>query len=128
MAGHVVDPDRGQAAHQGQGLGKGETDQQRADQARSLGGGDQVDVVQGEVRLGQGLVDHRADHLDVPPRGQLGHDAAEAGMDLVLTAHHRGKHAQIAVDHGGRGVVAGGFYGQDAHAPSVAISGAEWYQ
>ncbi len=28
MAGHVVHPDRGQAAHQGQGLGKGEADQE----------------------------------------------------------------------------------------------------
>ena len=80
----VVDGDERQPARPGDRLRGGEADEQRADQPGPRGDGDRVDVVEGRSRVGERLADHRRDELEVPPRRDLRHDAAEPCMQLGL--------------------------------------------
>ena len=79
----------------GQRLAGRDADEQRADQARALGDGDRLDVVQRRPGLGQRVVDHGVDELEVVARGDLRHDAAVAvvhalGGDDVGADRRRG--------------------------------------
>ena len=53
-------------------LGRGDADEQRADQPRAGGDGDRVDVVERRSRPVERLADHRRDELEVTSRGDLG--------------------------------------------------------
>ena len=68
-----------------------------------------------QAGLAQGLVDHRQDALDVGPRGDLRHHAAEAAVQIVLRSHHGGEHFQPIGHDRRRRLVAGGFQGEDVH-------------
>ena len=61
----------------------------------------------------QGLGEHRGQQLHVGPSGQLGDHPAVAGVQIDLAAHHRGDDHRPTVDHGGRGLVAGGLDPED---------------
>ena len=61
----------------------------------------------------QGLGQHRRQQLDVGPPGQLGHHPAVAGVQVDLTAHHRGDDDRTVVDHGCRRLVARGLDAED---------------
>ena len=57
------------------------------------------------------------EHVDMGARGDLRHHAAETGVLLGLRAHHVGqdpaRSVRLALDHGGRGLVAGGLDAQN---------------
>ena len=74
-------------------------DEQRADEAGTDGGGDRVDVVVVDAGLDEGLGDDRGEQLDVGPAGDLGHDAAEAGVQVDLAATPPTTAPCVAVDH-----------------------------
>ena len=80
----VVHGHERQAAAPGERLGGGEADQQRADQARALGDGDGLDVVERGAGFGQRLPHHGEHELEVVPRCDLGHDPAEARVQVGL--------------------------------------------
>ena len=84
VTGHVIDPDARQLADHGHSFGKGETDEKRAHQPRTAGGGNKADITQPGICLAQGCLHHWPDHLNVPARGQLRDDAAIGGMHLIL--------------------------------------------
>ena len=65
-------------------LRRGDADEQRADEARAARDADEVDVVERRVRLAERLPDDRQHELEVPPRRDLRHDAAEARVELGL--------------------------------------------
>jgi len=126
VAGHVVHPDAGNVPHHGQTLGKGKANQQGTDQARSLGGGDQVNIGKGEFCLGQGLVHHRPDGLDMGPGGQLRHNTAERGVDIELAADDVGQHPiRSSQDCRGR-IITGTFYGKNMHGVCLAMCCNRW--
>ena len=52
------------------------------------------------------LVDHGVDQLEVVARGDLGHDAAEAGVHLLRGDHVRARSSPSRADERGAGVVA----------------------
>ena len=91
-----------------------EADEQRADQARALGGGHQLDLVQAAAGPRQGLVDDGVDQLEVVARGDLGHDPAEAGV-LLLGGDHVGADRAVLLQDRRAGVVAAGLEREDAH-------------
>ena len=97
----VVHPDERHVPHERQRLGRAHADEQRADQTRADGGGDGVDAGVLDAGLDDGLGDDRHDQLDVGAAGDLGHDAAEAGVQIDLARHHRRQHVGAA-DHDGR--------------------------
>ena len=65
-------------------------------------------------------VDHRVDQLEVAARGDLGDDAAEAGVQLGLRGDDVAEHAR-AVEDGGAGVVAGGLDREDPASSRHAL-------
>jgi len=139
MALQVVDRRERQTPRVGNGLRGGEAHEQGADQARTGRDRDALEVVPGRPGLGEG-VGHGADQqLGVAPRGDLGHDPAEGGVELVLRRDDRRTDdratratwpAWVAwvegvegVDHGRAGVVARSLDAQQqGHAESPSRS------
>ena len=116
VAFEVVDGDEGDVLRVGQGLGVGDADEQRSGEAGAGGDGDGVEIGEGDAGLGQGGADDGNDGAEMLAAGQLGDDAAVAGMGGDLRGDDRGKRAGAALDDGGGGLVAGGFDGEDEAA------------
>ena len=70
----------GRLLGEGQGLGVGDADEQRAGEAGAGGDGDGVEIGEGDAGLGQRGADDGNDGAQVLAAGQLGHDAAVAGV------------------------------------------------
>ena len=67
-----------------QTLGKGQPDEERADEPGPLGHGVEIDGLEADARPPQRFADDGRDRLDVLPRRQLGYDAAVRRVNLVL--------------------------------------------
>jgi hypothetical protein len=80
----VVGRDQRPAVGVGQSLGKGEADQQGADQARALGHGKGLDLIDPQSGALQTFAHHICYGTDVPAGRQFGYDPAVGGMDLIL--------------------------------------------
>ena len=61
----------------------------------------------------------RHDDLEMPPRRQLGDDAAVRRVDVVLRGHDARQHLAAAVEHRGGRLVAGGLDAEDDHARAI---------
>ncbi len=108
----VIDGGERQLTRGGEGLGGGEADEQRADQARTLGGGDEADVIERHGGLRERLGDDEVHELEVVAGGDLGHDPAVAVVHALGGDDVR-EHAPARVEHGGAGVVAAALERQD---------------
>ncbi len=108
----VIDHGERQSARVGQSLRCRHTNQERTDQARPLGHGDALDVVETNACLLERSVYNTIDRSDVVPRGDFGHHAAVLRMDLRLRRHHGGQNGPPLNDRGGR-LVAGRFDCED---------------
>ena len=80
----MVDGDQRQALRPRERLRRGDADEQRADQPGPRRDGDRVDVGELDPGVAERLLDHRRDELEVAARRDLGHDAAEARVQLGL--------------------------------------------
>ena len=120
VRGEVVDAVQRLAQPEGQRLGGGHPDQQRAGQARAAGHRDRVDVVQPDPGGLAGPLDGRHHRLEVGPAGDLGYDAAEPGV-LVDAAGDRVGQQRVAADDADAGLVAGGLDAE--HQRAVAHAG-----
>src|SRR5205823_11439717 len=87
-----------------------------AGQSRPATGGHGVDVGQLEPRLDQRLGDDRVDQLEVGPAGDLGDDAAEAGVEVALAGHDRRPEVGAVVHHADRRLVARRLDPEDVHS------------
>ena len=83
----VVHGDERHVPHQRERLRRAHADEQRSDEPRSDGRADRVDALVLDARLDDRLCDHRREHLDVRPPGDLGDDAAEARVQIDLARH-----------------------------------------
>ena len=101
-----------------------DADEQRAHQPGADGGADRVDVVVADAGLDQGARHHGGEQLDVGPAGDLGNDAAEAGVQLDLAADHRGQDLLGIDDDRRRGLVARRLDAEHAGAGHHDASGA----
>src|SRR6266699_7137942 len=77
-----------------------------ADEHGPLGHRDAVEIAQPHPRLRERPANDGHDHLEVAARGELGHDAAVGGVDIVLGGDDAREHLAPAVEHGGGGLVA----------------------
>ena len=118
----VIDRYERQPARIRQRLAGREPDEQRPDQPRPLRDRERGDVAERHPGLGERGLDDRNDELEVPPRGDLGHDPAEARMQLVLRRPDARAHLAVARHDGGAGVVAGGLEREDHHPAAAGAS------
>ncbi len=85
VAVKMVDSDQRNAVSEAESLRVGKADEQAADQARALRGGDGVEVL--IVEAGHGFADHGDDGAQVFAASQFRHDAAILRMDVQLGSY-----------------------------------------
>ena len=105
----VMDGHQRLPVHPGPTLGRGDTHEQRPDQARLGGDGDGIDVRRAHAGLVKRLVDDRQDLLEVGAAGELGDDAAVERVHGRLAVDDGGEDVSAAADDGCCGFVAGAF-------------------
>lgn len=121
MPFEVVHADDRHAPGIAQRAGEAGADQQRANQTRPGGIGNPVNGLSRQPGLGQGVVNHRQQALNVLAGGELGDDAAVLRVQRDLAEDAVGEQALMAVVEGDRGLVAGGFDAEDQHGPRFLI-------
>ena len=76
----------------------GHPDQERADQTRADGHGDAVDVAEPDAGLLERLRQQRVERLHVRAGGDLGHDAAEPLVQVLLAGDQVRAHVEAVLD------------------------------
>ena len=107
VRGEVVDAVQRLAEAERERLRRRDPDEQGAGETGAAGHGDRVDVVQLDPGGLAGPLDRRHHRLEVRPGGDLGDDAAEAGVLLHAGGHRVGEQGVPAHDPD-TGLVAGG--------------------
>ncbi len=115
----VVDAYDGQAAAVGDRLGGREPDEQRTDEARPLGHGDRIHVVEAVGQGGEGPFEHRDDGTQVGAGGELGNDPAVGRVQADLARHGVRQHQAVVTHHGGTRLVAAALDAEDLHVPHI---------
>ena len=90
VAFEVIDGDEGKFLSEGEGFGVGDTDEECARETGTAGDGDGVEVIKGDVGLGQGGANNGNDGAEMLAGGQLGDDAAVTGVGGDLRRNHGG--------------------------------------
>ena len=115
----VVDADQRHVQRQRQHLGRADADQQRADQARRVDARRRSRSRSSRTSgLPQRLVDDGQQPLQVGAGRDLGHDAAEARVQVGLRGDDVGEDGRLVGEDGGGGFVAGGFDGEEVCVPT----------
>ena len=114
----MVDGDEREPAAPGDRLRRREPDEERADQARPLRDRDPVDPAQRHTGDVERLAHDRRDQLEVATRGDLGDDAAEAGVQLGLGGDDVRADLAVLGDDRRGGLVAGRLQPEDHAAPA----------
>jgi hypothetical protein len=124
MALDMIDGDERQALSEGEGFGIGDSHQERSCQTRPCGDGNGVEVIEGDVGLGESGTNDGHDGAQVLAAGDLRHDSAVTGVSCDLGSDNGREGAGSTLDNCGGGFVAGGFYAEDeaslAHLYSLA--------
>src|SRR5580698_1870931 len=100
---------------------RGNADYEAADQSRSGGYCDAVDLFEVCAGAVDRIFDGSGKQRDVTPSSDFRYDAAVFGVEGVLIGRDAGEHVPAVADEGGRGVVAGGFDAEDQHLPAVTL-------
>jgi hypothetical protein len=87
MTGDVIHGNKRNAPRQSQHLGRGNTDQQGADQSRRIVNGDAINLRERDSGPGQSLVDDRKNLTEVRSACNFRDDASEPGMEVILRRH-----------------------------------------
>ncbi len=106
VAFDVIDGDQRDVATEGEGLGVGDADQQRADEAGAWSHGDGVERGPIDIGVFERLTDGGDDGAEVFPRGEFGDDAAVFGVSIELRSDHAGQNASAIGNNGGCGFIA----------------------
>src|SRR5258708_27344787 len=114
----MMDADRRNAKRQGERVGKGRADQQRAGKPRPLGIADAGQFVEFLLCKIKNLSRERRKAPHMVTRGQLRHDAAVGLVHVGLGVHQMRKQAPgLVVIQSHPCLVAGGLDTQDEHSP-----------
>ena len=111
----VVHSDQRGSGRECQSFGGGDADEERADQARTVGDRDGIQVLKRLSRFLQSLPDNLRDALSMLARSDLRYDASVEGMDIDLRGDHIGEDLPAVHDDGGRSLIAAGFYSQNCN-------------
>ena len=106
MAFEVVDRDERYASGVSDRFRERHSDDKRADEPRSLGHGESVDVRKPERCVFERAIDDRSDRLQMLPGRELGYDAAKGSVNVVLRCDHVRENATTVFDDGRRSLVA----------------------
>ncbi len=112
----VVHPDQGHVEGQRDGLGRGESHEERTDEPGTPRRGHGLDLAPAGVRLPEPALEQRVQALQVRPGRELRDHAPEARVDVVLAREHVRADLQPVLHHGHRGLVAGGLDPQHPHS------------
>ena len=119
MRFEMIDGDQRLVVHQRDRLGRGQPDDEPADQARPGGRGDAVERIEGKLRFRHRRGDDVVERLDMGAGGDLGHHAAEFGVLADLRENDVGQNPAAAVrgplDQGRGRLVAGRLDAEDDH-------------
>jgi len=115
----VVHGDEREAARPRDGLRSGDTDEERADQSRTLRYSDVLDVVERPAGRCKRLPNDRHHELEMSPGCDLGDDTAETRMKFGLRRHNRRENAAIGRDQSCGSLVARRLDPEDHDACSV---------
>ena len=113
MALEMIDGDQRLAGGERQPLAGEQGDHHSADQPRSGGRRDRVDVADGQLRFVEHPPDQVGQDLDVRARGDLRHHPAVGLVGAVLADDRLREDLPVAGDQRRRAVVAGRFKAQD---------------
>lgn len=108
----VVHADQRDARRRRETLGAHDTGQNAADQARTGGDGNRVNVMQGRIRRQQRVFDYNIDLFGMGAGGNFRDNAAEICVFFGLAEHHVGQHGRVTANttnDGRSGVVAAAF-------------------
>jgi len=124
----VVDSHQRQAGEPRKGLRRRQADEQGADEPWLDRRGHSVQVAKLDLRAGEGLLDDRADRLDVRPARDLGHHPAVLRVQMLLRRDDARQGSRAVGDDGGGGLVARRLDAENAHGircgvPAVRGSG-----
>ena len=75
--------------------------------------GDELDVVERRAAVVESLLDHGYDQLEMAPRRDLRHDAAELPVEVRLRRDDVRSDLAVSGDEGGGGLVAGRLDAED---------------
>ena len=100
MAFDMVDRDEGHASGVSDRFRERHSDDERADEPGPLGHGDSVDVRKPKRRVFERAIDDRSDRLQMLPGRELGYDAAEGSVNVVLRRDHVRENAPTVFDDG----------------------------
>src|SRR5262249_46818673 len=109
----VVDTDERNPQRHRQHLGRTDADEEGPDQAWRMVYRDAADLVERDAGFLQRFIDDGQESLQVRPRGYLGHDATEAGVQIGLRGDDVGQDGRLFGEDRGGGFVAGGFEGEE---------------
>jgi hypothetical protein len=74
-----------------------------------------TDLIERDARLAHRFIDHRQQALEVSAGCDLGHDTAEARVQVSLRSDDAGEDGRLRREDGSGGFVAGGFDGEEDH-------------
>ncbi len=115
----MVDRGERQPVRPRERLRGGDADEQRADEPRAARDADELEPVERCVRVGERLADDGHHELEMPPRRDLGHDAAEARVQVGLRGDDVREDLAVTRYDGGRRFVARSLQRKD-HATDCA--------
>ena len=113
MGLEMVDRDQRRVVHHRNGFGSREADDHATDQAGAGRGCDRRQLREADTGFLHGAFDDAVEQIDMGAGRDLRHHATEAGVLRYLRVDDIGQNPAaavvVALDHGGRGFVAGGF-------------------
>ncbi len=115
VAFDMVDGDERQIAGKAQGLGVGDADQERANQAGACGDGDGGEIVEAHAGFFEAEANHGDNGAQVFARSQLRDHAAVFAVRGQLGRNHRRAHRGSIFHDGRSGFIARGFNSQNLH-------------
>ena len=113
MAFEMIDRDQRLARRQRQTLAGEQADHHPANQPRTGGRGDRIDLADVDAGFVQHLADQAGQDLDMGAGGDFGDNAAVRLVRRVLADHRLGENAPVAGHQRDRAVVARGFESED---------------
>jgi len=109
----VINGEEGEVSGPGEGFCGGGADEEGADESGTVGDGDGMDVVEGEVRVGECGGEDGDEGFEMGATGDFGDDATETGVKGFGRGDGGGALVDAIGDDGGGGLVAGGFDAED---------------
>ena len=116
MGLEAIDREQGLALGQRDGFCRGQADDDAANQSRTCRRSNPIERLERNLRLAHRFGDDAIKRFDVGAGGDLGDDAAEAGVEVALAGHDRRPEVGTVLHHADRRLVARRLDPEDVHS------------